>query len=127
MTELERKKCPVCGIEYAVDADVMRYKRNAPSGDRDRHWYCPNGHNLVFTESEADKQRRRAEFAEQQNARLRDELAAAERQRAAAKGQVTRLRNRAANGVCPCCTRSFANLRRHMAAKHPDFKAEAVA
>jgi hypothetical protein len=25
--------------------------------------------------------------------------------------------------VCPCCNRSFQNLRRHMATKHPEFNA----
>lgn len=37
------------------------------------------------------------------------------------KGVVTRTRNRIANGVCPCCDRSFTNLQRHMASKHPDY------
>lgn len=70
----------------------------------------------------------------QQLARKDDEIAAqrrlrdhAERQASARKGQVTRLKNRAAAGVCPCCTRSFENLRRHMTTKHPTFKAEEVA
>lgn len=44
----------------------------------------------------------------------------------AARGQVTRLKNRAAAGVCPCCNRTFHQLVRHMAAKHPDFAAEPV-
>jgi hypothetical protein len=30
--------------------------------------------------------------------------------------------------VCPCCNRTFSNLQRHMAHKHPQFaKVEAVA
>ena len=28
---------------------------------------------------------------------------------------------RTGNGVCPCCKRSFTNLRRHMNTKHPNF------
>lgn len=46
---------------------------------------------------------------------------------AAARGQVTRLKRRAANGVCPCCTRTFADLKRHMANQHPDFTLESDA
>lgn len=38
------------------------------------------------------------------------------------KGVATRLKNRAAHGVCPCCNRTFQQLARHMSAKHPDFK-----
>ena len=74
MTEYRYKKCPVCGICYAVDEDVMAYKERAPASDKDRGWYCPNGHSLVFRESEADEQRRRAERQEQENARLRQSL-----------------------------------------------------
>lgn len=36
----------------------------------------------------------------------------------------TRAKKRAATGTCPCCGRSFVQLRRHMAAKHPDHLAE---
>jgi hypothetical protein len=51
---------------------------------------------------------------------------AAERSAAAAKGNVTKLRKRAAAGVCPCCNRTFLALQKHMAHKHPDFRAEAA-
>jgi len=42
-----------------------------------------------------------------------------------AKAAAARLQKRVANGVCPCCTRSFANLRRHMETTHPEYKASA--
>ncbi len=32
-----------------------------------------------------------------------------------------RVRERVKNGVCPCCSRTFENLARHMQSKHPDF------
>jgi hypothetical protein len=31
---------------------------------------------------------------------------------------------RIGNGVCPCCNRSFTNLRRHMTTKHPEYPKE---
>jgi hypothetical protein len=37
-------------------------------------------------------------------------------------GQVTKLRKKAADGLCPCCDRHFADLQMHLASKHPDFK-----
>lgn len=43
------------------------------------------------------------------------------RQIAAQRGQTTKLKNRIAKGVCPCCQRSFQNLKRHMESQHPDF------
>ena len=44
--------------------------------------------------------------------------------RHAAKGQISKLKKRASAGVCPCCNRSFQNLRRHMGNKHPEFVGE---
>lgn len=35
------------------------------------------------------------------------------------------MKNRVANGVCPCCNRHFENLERHMKGQHPDFQPEA--
>jgi len=38
-----------------------------------------------------------------------------------AKAALTRMTNRIAFGVCPCCHRHFDNLQRHIATKHPEF------
>lgn len=45
----------------------------------------------------------------------------AEKSLIATKGVVTRLKNRARNGVCPCCIRTFKDLHMHMASEHPNF------
>lgn len=37
------------------------------------------------------------------------------------KAAHTRTKNRIAKGVCPCCSRTFLDLQRHMQTKHPDF------
>jgi hypothetical protein len=96
-------------------------------------FYCPYGHPQVFREgpTEADKLRQERDRLTQRLAQKDDEIKhqreraeAAERSAIARKGVVTRLKNRAAAGICPCCARSFENLRRHMAAKHPEFQAE---
>lgn len=124
--DLERIDCCNCSVRFGVPAGFTAYRRQ----DK-RMFYCPNGHPQSFTESEADRLRRDLQRQQQQNARLAEEAhqahlerEAAERRASAARGQVTRLKNRAANGVCPCCNRSFSDLRRHMATKHPDFRAE---
>ncbi len=46
-----------------------------------------------------------------------------ERRRRSEKAAKTRIKNRIANGVCPCCQRSFKDLHRHMQNKHPNFVA----
>ena len=122
--EYDFKKCPVCGIHYGVDKDVMDFKRRAPKSDSDRGWVCPNGHSLVFRTSEADEQRQRADRAEQQIAYECDRADAAKRSVSAHKGQITKLRKRAKAGVCSCCNRTFQNLARHMASKHPSMDPE---
>lgn len=55
-----------------------------------------------------------------------EETRTLERRLAAQRGVTTRLKNRVANGVCPCCNRTFANLQRHMSTKHKGFIAEEV-
>lgn len=118
--------CCSCGIEFTVPAN-WKAKRQE---DGSTFW-CPNGHSQAYTESTTDILRRERDRLAQQIAYKDDEIARQKsradhlgRSRAAVRGQVTKLRNRAANGVCPCCNRSFANLRNHMKAKHPDFLEE---
>lgn len=105
-------------------------------------FYCIWGHPQVYTKgpTEADELRRERDRLKQQAARLEDEkriawntanaqadrAAAAERRASAARGQVTKLKKRAAAGVCPCCNRQFTDLQRHMASKHAGFVAEEV-
>lgn len=98
-------------------------------------FFCRWGHEQYFAPGKTDVQKaqeerdaaiRQRDSAIQQQARLSDERDAAERKASAAKGQVTKLRNRAAAGVCPCCNRSFVQLARHMTSKHPNFSGEDV-
>jgi hypothetical protein len=92
--------------------------------------HCGYGHPGVFREgpTEADKLRQERDRLAQRIAErddrikaLRDDVATAERQRAAARGQVTKIKNRVGHGVCPCCNRTFENLQRHMTSQHPAF------
>lgn len=77
-------------------------------------FYCPSGHSNSYGKGE--------------NARLKDELNSArireqlERdQKLAAERELQKLKERTKNGSCPCCKRSFRNLQRHIATKHPEF------
>lgn len=53
---------------------------------------------------------------------VRHERDAVKRSLTAHKGHTTRIKKRIAAGVCTCCNRTFKNLARHMANKHPDYK-----
>jgi hypothetical protein len=115
--------CYKCGIPFAVPA--QHYRQLQDSGDS---FWCPNGHRQHFTETteqrmqkQVDAQRRRAEMAERRAEIERDEAQHQGRRASAFKGNVTKLKGRIANGVCPCCNRSFEDMARHMRTKHPGY------
>lgn len=114
---LETIACGGCGITYAVPAEW----RAARIQDH-KTFHCPNGCQRHYPgKTEAEKLREQLERAEGRITHLRDQYNAADRSARAYKGQVTQLRKRVSNGVCPCCRRSFANLARHMSGQHPDY------
>ncbi len=88
--------CCSCDIAFSVPANWNRERM-----DDHESFFCPNGHKQSYQgQSEAEK--------------LRDELLARTE-------ELTSLKNRIANGVCPCCNRTFVNLGRHIGTKHPQF------
>lgn len=116
--------CPAasCGVTYGLTERYIAERR----GDR-KEWLCPNGHTVWFP-GKTPEQERDAAIADAKRARLsrdaaRDQAAAAERSARAYRGQVTRIRNLVARGICPVagCRRNFANMREHMATQHPDY------
>jgi hypothetical protein len=101
-----------CGVHLAIPASLYAEAR------RTRHTvYCPLGHAFSYSDSTAERLRR----AEAREQATRELLQAEERSHAATRGHLTRHRKRAAAGVCPCCHRTFQQLARHMANKHPGF------
>ena len=116
--------CCKCGMTFAVPADIR--SRWQASGS---FFYCPAGHSQHYSESQVQKlekqlsaERKYKEWAEQDARNQRIYREQAERKVIGQKAAKTRLRNRIKNGVCPCCTRSFANLRAHILTKHPEFQ-----
>lgn len=90
----------------------------------DGDWfYCPNGHPQHYSESTVQKLRRELGEKAVLLTATKCSLAAEMRAREAAEQDLQRHKSRVKNGVCPCCNRSFANLRRHMASKHPNHSA----
>lgn len=128
--------CITCGVRYAVPTRLMDHQRKEGG-----FHYCCNGHQQGWSkeDTEDEKVRRERDRLKQRLAQKNDELAAdrrrsndkieaerertraAERREAAQKGNVTKLKKRAARGVCPCCQLHFTNLERHMNTKHPEF------
>lgn len=122
-TTFETVTCS-CGGVYALPQSYMTSQR-ASAGS----WHCPYCEGVVgFFESDADKLRkmldgaeRRRAAAEQRAAVAEDSAQVARRRRAAAQGQVTKIKRRIAAGKCPSCRTQFADLAAHMSERHPEF------
>lgn len=112
-----------CGIHLAVPEDLFHHAQR----HKNKAIYCPLGHQFIYIDTAEEKIARAEREAKQARAReqaTRELLAAEERSHAATRGHVTRKKkelSRVKSGICPCCTRHFTNLERHMATKHKDF------
>lgn len=109
-------KCCNCGVVFGMTSDLQKRFLN----DHDKWFYCPNGHEQHYTgKTDAEKLKEaQTQLAIHREARYKEE-----REKIAALDKVKKLDakiKRIHNGVCPCCNRSFENLRRHMETKHPE-------
>jgi hypothetical protein len=125
-------RCYRCKEQFGLLDEVEAQLRRSGAA-----FHCPWGHSQVFAEGETeeDKLRRERNQLKQQLARKDDEIrdwkatandqrhrADKERHRANGyKGHATRISKRVKAGVCICCNRTFQDLQRHMASKHPTF------
>ncbi len=125
---LVRCTCIHCFATFGLNSEHDRMRRE----DHKEFWCPVCGKEMVFRAGNSDADRLRRELAAER-AQL-DQIKAdrdyqrrartkAEKSLTATRGVVTRIKNRVAAGVCPCCTRHFTNLERHMAGQHPEFKA----
>lgn len=121
--QLVTETCYKCGIVFAVP----QYFRKTRLDDKQSFW-CPNGHPQAYVESEADRLRKQLEEQKRSTewwkgvAANKDKTIKGQNiQIGKVKAKLHRTERRIANGVCPCCHRSFQNVMRHMKTKHPDY------
>ena len=119
-TELKPLQCGTCGVWHAIPQTM--YNTCLEEGG---YWTCPNGHSRGFNEGslrkQLEKEKKRRKWSEENAENARNEADKSERRRIAQKAAMTRLKNRAKVGVCPCCTRTFKQLAAHMKNKHPNY------
>lgn len=110
-------------VPEALNEAALR--KRGPSGIQ---FFCAYGHEQHYVEGETEeaKLRRERDRLQQRLACKDDEIRNLDKRLSAARGVVTRIKNRVGHGVCPCCNRSFGNLASHMKTKHPDFAVAAV-
>lgn len=128
--------CASCGVPFAItDGMDDRLRKNG------KDFYCPNGHSHSYGKSEAEKLREQLaakdrEIAaaksrtENERARRVDEEkshARTVRQLNGTRGVVSRMKRRLVAGACVCCSKKFKDLERHMKNAHPGFDPDKAA
>lgn len=117
--DLTDVRCADCTMLFAVPSDFQSIRRTDG-----KTFFCPAGHQNYYSarEDELKQLRKERQSLESQLKWSVMEAEQAKREKTTLKGQLTKTRNRLANGVCPCCHRTFKQLAAHMNNKHPDFK-----
>lgn len=115
-------ECPSCGVVYGLSESYQEHRQNDSKG-----WKCPNGHSVVFKDSDNLRLKRRVETLEQQEADLsqrlkhsREETQDQKHKTRAQKAAKTRVKNRAKAGVCQFCNRTIKQMDQHVKSKHPE-------
>ena len=115
---LKTETCCNCSMLFAVPEEFNRHRRQDHA-----LFYCPAGHAQHYPAGNSDNDRLRKDLERERQVRESAEARAGNAEQHLA--QVTRahrkMRDRVMNGVCPCCNRSFGNLREHMRTEHAEF------
>jgi len=122
------EECCNCGVTFAMTRAYYKQRQ----ADK-LNFFCPSGHPQHYSrsteqrlQSVIDRKNQEIESIHGNLQRQISENVTLEYQRRSEKAKVTKIKNRIANGVCPCCKRTFQNLHRHMTNQHPDFKTKGV-
>lgn len=115
--------CYTCGVRFGISSNIYRRVVTNATGSV----YCPAcGKETCWRESEDQKKikdlQRKLEWEAAEVTRQREARQKAEASLQATKAVVTRVKNRAVAGLCPCCNRTFKQLAAHMKNKHPEVK-----
>ena len=136
-TKLYTLNCCTCGILFAMPDDYDTARR-----DDHRSFYCPAGHSQSYNgKSEAERlreqlaakdreiaaQRSRVEVEVNRTAEARRQRDAVQRSLSATKAVVTRTKKKIVAGRCPCCSHKFRDLAIHMKVEHPNYDPEKAA
>ncbi len=105
--------CGHCEIVFAMPSSMLK-SRKQDGG----YFYCPNGHNISYSETDNQRLKLRVASLEGETVDLRERSEQWKRKEAAARGVATRAKNRARAGVCQFCNRTFQNVARHVQSKH---------
>ncbi len=123
------ERCCVCDMTFAMPE---WFQKKALDRRPLFSFFCPKGHSQHYNGKSTEQQlrddlARTKHLLEQTQARAAENRESAERiarRLSATQGVVTRQRNRIAAGKCPCCSKTFADVARHMRRQHPKWNPE---
>ena len=121
--EMVEMQCGNCGTYHAIPKAM--YDSAVEEGG---FWNCPNGHSRGFKDGRRAREavQRERDLLKQQLAQRDDDIREITAKLHKQESKVTRMKKRAAAGVCPCCNRQFQNLHLHMQSKHKDYATNVV-
>ena len=122
LVDLTTIKCGQCGGIYAI---VERFRKRLE--EEGGFWHCPYCKTgWGYGEGENDRLKKDRDIFASRCSHLSDQLGREKRSGIALRGHLTRAKKRSIAGLCPCCKRHFANLKRHIQTKHPGYCKAAV-
>lgn len=109
--------CCNCGIPFFMPS----YHQKVLLANKGQSFYCPNGHSMSYT-GKTDAEKLKEQLAQEQSERAKreEELQNKWLDEMSRANKLEKQLKRVHKGVCPCCNRTFENLKRHMETKHPE-------
>jgi len=104
-----------CGHWVAIPDE--RWEHLRATGE---HFYCPYGHSATYADNEVARLRKELDAVKQDRLRAVESAGKARRELDGALVEIGKLHKRVQGGVCPYCKRTFRQVQRHMANKHPE-------
>lgn len=108
--------CYKCAVQFAMPISLQRKCK-----EKGQTFYCPNGHGQVYRTTDLQRARSCADREKKRADRFQAEARHLECRRRGEKSVTTRMKNRLASGVCPCCNKRFPDVGAHISEKHPHY------
>ena len=136
ITTLTTLDCCSCGMPLGLSKKWVEDAR--ADGQFRKQFWCPycntrqgwgegkHAREKRMLEAERDRLQRWLENERKETRTARAEAKHFRASRDGMKGVVAKVKKRVGHGVCPCCTRTFQNLKRHMETQHPDYASSEV-
>jgi len=116
--DMVMEECCACGTPFMIPKRMKTALLNSK-----QTFYCPNGHGQSYVgKTEAEKLKEKLAAIEAEKEKREQELQDMWLDELSQRQKLEKQIKRVHKGVCPCCNRTFVNLQRHMATKHPEIK-----